>query len=521
MNVRHLLLGLFAWTMGCGGDAASARTPVLTAALSASPPPADSMLAASASAAAPTSSPPRTDVVPMYRVADVYSLIDVVATDGGLEVRLGSDPGGGALGQFRYVPFVNGAFDFARETSDVMFADSTGSGYISISGRRPHLFMHAVAGFRSAATESYSVLSLENDWGSAPVAHMDGLGQGIFTWSEDRLLEFRGPSREQLIEHPEAPQLPEMRIVMGPDKSPPSLPTALRKKLTQAGFQLATFTALETGEVVAVGELTKGEGFGTVSWTRDPKDPDYVVTQASGLISSDDLHILGGTSMSTLRLQVKDRVMRLEGNVWVEESIIPPNGFPDVWFGRPQIVQREQGPFARTTKGGPWLPLEGYEPGKSDTESTAVDAEGTLWMTVDETLYSSKKPSKTFQITEAALVADRKASLLRGGSTDVTGEPPHAYGVKSCRMHYVLFARSPIESAPDDYPKVRAALKGHTELAGAKFIVSREGHYQFFGAQIQDEDAANKLGVFMSKKLGTGSVYCAEPPHLREIHIDL
>jgi len=204
----------------------------------------------------------------MYPVGQIYSLFSVTATEGGIELSLGVEPGGGVSSYFRYVPLVKGAPDFERETSDVSHMDTSGVGSLVLTGKRPHLLLHDVSGFRSAATERYAVLDENNAWSSSGLKEVSGMSEGIFPWTKDRLLEWRGPHREDR-ESFQKPRLPSFRVVQGEDKVAPSLPKALEKRLLSGGFSLATFTVLRTGEVMAIGHLNGADGFGTILWTND------------------------------------------------------------------------------------------------------------------------------------------------------------------------------------------------------------------------------------------------------------
>ena len=512
MRNRTFLALLVTTILGCGQSAVAPSPLVSTATL----PPAP-MAVASASPA----NPPAPLFVPMYPVASIYSLIDVQTTDGGLELRLGSDQGGGAIGRFRYVPFVNGGPDFARETSEVTHADTSGLGYVAIAGKRPHLVMHSVAGFRSDAGESYAALDENNAWaGHVDVGSAPGLGEGIFSWSKDRLLEFRSPDGRARLNISPSVRLPRLRVVQGTDKAAPSLPKALEKRLTGEGFSLTTFTALRSGEVLAVGRRLEAGGLGTLVWTDNLKEPTYFAANVAGMDEESDVTLLGGTSIASLRLQVADRILRLEGSSWVQESIVPKEGLPDVWFGSTLVIAKGTAAFARTAKGAAWLPIA-EEPRREFLSSYVVDAEGTIWAIEDDVLVASRKPANVLEVTEAALVMGRKKSLLRGGSPDVTDKPPESFPNPACRMHYVLLDKSPAASAPQDFPEIRDELKGHTELANAKLIVSRERDWQFFGAQIQDGDTATKLAATLQKRFKNVAVLCAEPVAAREIKIDL
>ncbi|NUP07281.1 MAG: hypothetical protein HOW73_14600 [Polyangiaceae bacterium] len=260
---------------------------------------------------------------------------------------------------------------------------------------------------------------------------------------------------------------------------------------------------------------------GTILWTDKLGDPAYFVTEMEGLELDDDVEFLGGATLAEVRLRLGNGVQKLEKNTWVEESKVDDKGLPDVWFGKTYVVHKEDAVFARLSKGAPYLRIP-VTFAKPDTQSIAVDRDGTIWKTEDDVLLSSKKrPGELLVVTEEELVAARKKSILRGGSDDVTGEPPNAFPQSTCRMHYVLLDHS--AAAPNkDYAPILRALTGHTEFAAAKFIVHKEGERQFFGAQIKDYELAAKLDVVIEKAIkgADPDIMCAEPTAPRELRVD-
>lgn len=510
-----MFLGGFAslW-VGCSAN------PATTGVGAAAPPVSVSVPSEGASAAATPEPAKARTAIELFPVARIYSLIDATTTtDGGVELRMGIAPGGGAASSFRYVPLVDGVPDFAEATDDIDFRDTTGVGVCDVYGGRPHLILHGISGFRSGPSEYYQVLDDDNGWrgSTSSLGAGPGFSNGVMAWSGDRLLEWRSESLMSMGESPPDAQLPLMSVLRGKDQHAPSLSKSLEKRLTEEGFTTQTLTALKTGEVLAVGLRERAGGIGTVLWTTDLESPAYFVQSPDEPIDASELRILGGDSLASIRLLAGSSVMKLEGTAWVVESTVPENGLPDVWFGSTGLAASGDKEFARMGKGEPWLPITVGDP--KAQHSYVVDKQGTIWATEDDQLLSSKKPASTRDLDEQAIVEIRKASILHGGSDDATGEPPNAYGEHHCRMHYVLLDKSPIASAPKDFPKVRAALKGHTELAAAKFIVSHELGWQLFGASIKEEATATKLAKL--SKSPFSSVICAEPVPVSELKIDL
>lgn len=498
--------------LGCGTAPPPSGAPPVAGTATVAPP-----ATAEPTAVAQAEPPPDdgTGLLVWHPVQHIWSLFDVVATDGTLEVRVGFDPGGGLMGRFRYAPVVNGVVQLAEETSEIGHADTTG-GILEIAGKRPDLLLHIASGFRSAAVDRYWVLGEDNQWKSYDGYRPGGAstGVGFQSWTPGNLIEWRSPPYGT-----SDARLPEIGLVRGPAKEAPSLTRALEKRLVKEGFMVESYRAFPTGEVLVVGSADPGKSFGTLVWKDKPKEPTYFVTEpANGLAKDAALTVLGGNSLADVRLQAGDAVMKYDGAAWVTESTVPKDGLPDVWFGSTIVLANKAGSFARFTKGGTWRKVGGQY------DSIVVDAAGVLWTTDgDGTLMSSKAPAApSNDVTEEDLVKARKASILRGGSRDATGQGPSEYS-PTCSMSYVLLDSIKGISDVDDYAAIRRALAGHREFASAKFIVSRERGRQFFGALLGDEEAAKKLEKVVTKAIkgSIATALCAEPPSVREVRIDL
>jgi hypothetical protein len=498
-------------SLGCSSAPPPAPVATLVVPPVVAPPPAPS---AEPAAPAALDAP-----IPLYPVARIYSLFDLVVTDGGVELRLGLDPGGGVTGIYRFVPLVDGAPDFERESADIFRAYTSG-GFLELVGKRPDLILHEASGFRSSSIDSYRFPDRESALRPIEPGKNGAIGLGIFPWSKGRWLEWRGPQPEAHAGEKEA-VLPRMRVLYGSDKDAPTLPRALEAQLTKAWFVVDTLTAFRSGEVVAAGRLKAAKGFGTLIWKDDLRQPRYFVTEAvTPEPDGSDLTILGGTSLADVRLKVADKVLRLDGAGWSVESTVPEGAPPDVWFGSPLLQYGSTGVLVRLAKGAPWRPITRVV----QEEHVVVDPAGVIWKTEDDLLLSSKPPARPLlEISEHDLVQRRKASVLRGGYTDETGEEPHPWMPSKCTTHYVLLDQSPEAAAPGDYPRIRAALQGHPELGAARFLVSRESRFQLFGALVADEAVADKIASLVRKRVRSAPAQrlCAQPVPVREIKIDL
>src|SRR5262249_48684175 len=100
--------------------------------------------------------------------------------------------------------------------------------------------------------------------------------------------------------------------------------------------------------------------------------------------------------------------------------------------------------------------------------------------------------------------------------------PPMA--TAECASPFVVIARrsQAIKSAPD-WPHVRAALKGHTELGEVLLVDFVSGDVTFVGAESKDFDTAKKLvDVVTAKDSLRPEIVCGEPTTVKQtLAIDL
>jgi hypothetical protein len=452
----------------------------------------------------------------MHFVGSVYSLIDLERVGDQLEMRLGIEVGGGARSEYRYLPFVNGAPDFERETAPVYFADTTMHGSVQVAGRRPKLLRHVVSGFRSSAGEYYEELTDAGLWISAGLPAAKGLGAGIAPWSKDRLLELRLPAPEERGEL--GLMLPSFRVVRGTDRSVPTMSRAMTARLTADGFKVASFIGFESGEVAVAGRLKEG-GIAVLTWSERLDQPSYAV-DATPLADDAELRFLGGRSLTELRLAAGSRVLRLEGKTLALDSTTLDGAFPDVWFGEALVMKREGRCHARVEPRGAWLPLPVHDT-DTDVRSCIVGPDGTIWMTEKDSLYASRATPEVFRVTEEQIVERRKKSVLLGGSDDATGAPVWAYPTRTCRKYFIAFDVVTSATAPSDYAALRAALRGRPELSRPELIVLEEQGFRIAGVATPDWEQSASLRDHVKKvaKPNSDDIVCAEPVALRTLPI--
>jgi hypothetical protein len=105
-------------------------------------------------------------------------------------------------------------------------------------------------------------------------------------------------------------------------------------------------------------------------------------------------------------------------------------------------------------------------------------------------------------------------------------EPFHAPvpGFAGCsRLFALLFSMGKATPANYDYPSTRAALKGHTELTGVRFVETVERGRRAFGAFVQSHETGTKLVALVKEKVAgsTPRLLCKDPVVWRELPIDL
>lgn len=99
--------------------------------------------------------------------------------------------------------------------------------------------------------------------------------------------------------------------------------------------------------------------------------------------------------------------------------------------------------------------------------------------------------------------------------------PPMA--TAECKTPFAVLARrSNAVKKADDWPRIRAALKGHTELGDVALVEFVSGDRTFVGARVRDVDTARKLVALVSANDRLRpEVVCGDPEPKRTLAIDL
>lgn len=515
---RPSLAALALLLCACGSPPSAQDVPA-TLTMNVAPGPAPSVDASAEVIAAP----PSKEAITFYPVIRIFSLMDLwQLEDGSLEVRIGYDPGGGMRGLFRFAPLVGGVPDLEQETEAMTHADTTFQGRIELIGTRPNLIYHSVAGFRSGPMDQYEVLADDNTWTKLeePNARTPGVGQGVYAWTDNRLLEVR---MEMRIDGPLIDGTsPSFRVFRGKNTAVPSLPKPLTKRLIDEGFSLASTYVLPTGEVIMVGRLPAG-GTGTLLWRKDLKNPEYFVASdvTVGKEDTDVLSFLGGSTLADLRLRANQKLLKLDGSRWVVTEELADGAIPDVWFGRPRFHYQDRDVYVRLAADQPYKLVHKYEEGQEDWPSFAIDKEGVLWKVQGGLLSATKAPAQKYpDVSDEALVAARKKSITRGGSWDAPTDL--SLGSSTCSKCYLVLHKAKADKMDGaSYAEFRRALDGSPKLKHTELIVTKEKGYQFLGVASADWDTLYEVRTYLQKKkikgMSPGFTLCADPPVTRRL----
>jgi hypothetical protein len=207
------------------------------------------------------------------------------------------------------------------------------------------------------------------------------------------------------------------------------------------------------------------------------------------------------------------------------------------------------GHFVAHYDGAAWKVL-GDSPGGVGFRAGAAAPDGTLWA-VDEAggvhhLAGGAWERVPLPIDlkaddiaayDGVLYVSAGGSLLRYGTPGAAPAPrpkpagPKAPGFRlpsagSPRCaHNIVLLYAFTKVTPDDYdfPLARKAVKGHLELAGTRFVVTRDLGQRFFAAEPPSFDAGQKLVALVAKEVqgSKPQLLCAEPEVVREVKIDL
>ncbi|WP_437730117.1 WD40/YVTN/BNR-like repeat-containing protein [Sorangium sp. So ce1335] len=214
--------------------------------------------------------------------------------------------------------------------------------------------------------------------------------------------------------------------------------------------------------------------------------------------------------------------------------------------------------FASRFDGATWKEVEGPNP-EAGVADAAVAGDGTLWVLSDGAVFARRGETweraplpEGVKAHDLATASDGTLWIAAGGALLRHGKPGERSGAPggpvvpldptagpapkpaqrrlvrpggpACpRNLVVLYTFSKVTPDDHDFPLTRKALKGHTEFAGARFAVTRDGGQKFFTALVPSFDMGQKLAALIRKEVQGSSpnVVCADPEILRELKLDL
>jgi hypothetical protein len=206
-------------------------------------------------------------------------------------------------------------------------------------------------------------------------------------------------------------------------------------------------------------------------------------------------------------------VARYDGSAWKDLGAAPDDALLTAGAAAPDgtLWAIDAAGGLRHLTGEAWETVS--LPGEAKAEDVAVH-EGVLYVSAGGVLFRHGQPGAP------PAAREKPAGAPKGGPPRRLPRP----GSARCPQNLVLLY-SFTKTTPDDYdfPLTRKAVKGHTELSGVRFVVTRDFGQKFFAAQAPTYAAGVKLARLVEEAVqgSKPQILCAEPEVLREVKIDL
>jgi hypothetical protein len=305
-----------------------------------------------------------------------------------------------------------------------------------------------------------------------------------------------------------------LRVLDGPRSAVPTLtPAAECKGHARVAFgnwqESSRLLGLPSGHLVVAGNDCAGEGL-ALEWFAPGAARGTVVTFGKGCA----LRKVDGPRIDALTLWAlckdeRDVLFGFDGHE-IAEIAYPGSTIADMVVtagGALHVAdERVQHTLHIRAPGGGWRQIPLGDAGGD----LAVLGEDDIWLFDGASLWRNKAPAGPPQAFAWPTDAAQVATSFRS---------PRA-ATRACESIYVLFFGF-AKTTPDDYdfPRTRAALKGHTELAAAHLVVTREGGRKYFGAFVPTLELGKKLAATVRNgvKDAKPELLCAKPELIREI----
>lgn len=143
----------------------------------------------------------------------------------------------------------------------------------------------------------------------------------------------------------------------------------------------------------------------------------------------------------------------------------------------------------------------------------AVTSDGSVWVAADDALLGTSPPKGEPQSIHW------KWDQQFPGSVRVP--KPAREGCDS--IFVLMYGITKVTPKDYDFPLTRQAVKGHPELAGARFVETEDNGKRYFGAFVPDLAMGKKLEKLVKDKVkgSKPAVLCNAPKVIRELNIDL
>ncbi|MBL8744418.1 MAG: hypothetical protein JNK04_25095, partial [Myxococcales bacterium] len=272
----------------------------------------------------------------------------------------------------------------------------------------------------------------------------------------------------------------------------------------------AAVTALSDGSVVAYGSRCTGDAAVEV-WKGDKSASTIApVPFGSGEITDGDAQIL--PTPDGKAWLVDGAIAYFDGSSWSRVDGPAP--------GEAAVAATlaKDGRLWVVTKSGLYVKGKRWEmidlPGEAAPTDVAVDRNGVMWVASAGALFRERKKDEPAKELTIAVQKQPPAPAKK----------PVTPGGPRCKNNLVILYGF-TKVTPDDYdfPLTRKAVKGHTELSGVKFVVSKDYGKKFFAGLAPTYDVAQKLAKLVEREVkgAKPGIVCAQPEIVRELAIDL
>lgn len=285
----------------------------------------------------------------------------------------------------------------------------------------------------------------------------------------------------------------------------------------------AGFAALPSGEVFAAGATCDDQKL-AVEWWKAGETKGRV-ERLNGVDPFNDVYVLARTPNDVWVIGDAwgaSTIAHFDGASWevvkhaFEKPLVSASLGPDgtLWMVSSMTFSDKQngGALWKRAAKGDWESVALPE-GVKVPRSVHAASDGTIWLTAEKSLYRSTPPKGEVQ----AVKWDYDQQFP--GSVRI----PKA-ATEGCKDIFVLmYGITKVTPKDYDFPLTRKAIKGHTDLAGARFAETEDNGKRYFGAFVPTLAMGKKIEKLVREKVkgSQPAVLCYAPKVVREIAIDL